>query len=89
MHDLGTLGGDSSYALGIGETGDIVGWSDTASGGSHAFLYHGTMHDLGTLGGDCSYATGINDSGEAVGYSDTCGGESHAFLATPSPSPPA
>ncbi|HKI16637.1 MAG TPA: hypothetical protein VKA15_02100 [Isosphaeraceae bacterium] len=48
--DLGTLGGQSSYASGINDTGTIVGTSQTTSGESHAFVFqNGRMTDLGTL----------------------------------------
>src|SRR5439155_1746788 len=80
--DLGTLpGGTNSVAKGINSAGDVVGYSDTASGDQHAFLYkHGTMTDLGTLpGGSFSIANGINQTGAVVGYSDTASGN-HAFL---------
>ena len=73
MTDLGTLpGGTYSCATGINNNGQIVGYSNTASGPIHAFLYSGgKMTDLGTLpGGDNSEATGINDSGQIVGDSE-------------------
>ena len=37
--DLGTLGGPNSFARGINETGDIVGYADRSSSPGHAFLY--------------------------------------------------
>jgi probable HAF family extracellular repeat protein len=69
--DLGTLGGPTSAAEAINSHGQIAGWSDTAGGNRHAFLYSdGVMQDLGTLtGGSDSYATALNDSGQVVGYS--------------------
>jgi probable HAF family extracellular repeat protein len=69
--DLGTLGGATSTAEAINEHGQVVGWSDTAGGNRHAFLYgDGVMQDLGTLtGGSDSYATALNDRGQVVGYS--------------------
>jgi probable HAF family extracellular repeat protein len=81
--DLGTLGGTTSYAQGINAAGQVVGYSLTASGQYHAFLYSaGTMRDLGTLGGTFSYAMGINANGDVVGYSATASGQYHAFLYT-------
>ncbi len=78
--DLGDLGGGSSQAEGINSLGQVVGYSKTASGEDHAFLYsNGTMTDLGSLASS-SYAFGINDSGTVVGYnSDDATGKSIAF----------
>ena len=50
--DLGTLGGQNSFAFGINNLGQIVGTSELESGQSRAFLWeNGEMMDLGTLGG--------------------------------------
>jgi probable HAF family extracellular repeat protein len=48
MHDLGS---GFSYAFGINDFGQIVGWSQLADGtGQHAFVYiDGQMRDLNDL----------------------------------------
>jgi probable HAF family extracellular repeat protein len=67
--DLGTLGGNDSYATAINGRGQIVGASETASGSTHAFLWQkGRLTDLGTLPGEESVPTSINDGGQIVGY---------------------
>lgn len=80
--DLGTLGGDSSFAYGINDNGQVVGGAETSNGSEHAFLYsNGVMQDLGTVGGDYSCARGINDNGKIVGDSQfSHDSYTHAFL---------
>lgn len=67
--DLGTLGGSSSQAYGINDTGQVVGKADTSNGLSHAFLWdQGTMNDLGTVDGySYSSAYKINNVGQVIG----------------------
>jgi probable HAF family extracellular repeat protein len=94
MIDLGTLGGTSSWAYGINDSGQVVGWADTADGDPHAFLYSGdSMTDLSQLpevlaAGWTSLdeARGINDKGQIVGYG-FIGGNYRAFLLSPIPEP--
>ncbi len=72
LTDLGTLGGTQSYAYGINNAGQVVGWSTTPKEVQRAFVYSsGTMADLGTLGGTYSNATGINAAGQVVGTANT------------------
>jgi probable HAF family extracellular repeat protein len=68
--DLGTLGGESSYATAINDHGDVVGSSQTADGEYHGFVWrNGTMRDLGTL-----RPNDINNRGQIVGTVDTAHG---------------
>ncbi len=82
--DLGTLGGGWSQAIGVNDTGQVVGYADTTPyrhDNSHAFLYNnGSMFDLGTLGGYYSCANAINARGEVVGVATTADNALHAFL---------
>jgi len=73
--DLGTFGGPYSFALNINNSGQVVGWADTAGlqPGSNlpevnAFLYsNGTMVNL-TPGAVNAGAQGINSAGQVVGW---------------------
>jgi probable HAF family extracellular repeat protein len=80
LHDLNTLGGDSSFAAAVNDNGVVVGYSHTPASVLHAFLYDGTMHDFGTLGGRESGAAGINISNQVAGWSDMPDGTEHAFV---------
>lgn len=68
--DLGTLGGDSSVAYSINNSGQIVGQATDADGHNRATLFDptgsGNNIDLGGLAGD-SEARSINDKGQIVG----------------------
>jgi probable HAF family extracellular repeat protein len=64
--DLGTLGGSSSHAYSIDDSGQIVGTAWISSGNPHACLFDpsggGANVDIGTLGGSLSDARSINNS---------------------------
>ncbi|MGD1867545.1 MAG: DUF3466 family protein [Phormidesmis sp.] len=69
--DLGTLGGESSLAYGLNETGDVVGVSEGADGVNRAFVWSdGSMKTLPDLGfGGVAYD--INNSGDITGALST------------------
>jgi probable HAF family extracellular repeat protein len=80
--DLDTLGGLSSAAFGLNDTGHVAGYAEIAGANTpHAFRGHTdtTPEDLGTLGGAHSYGYGINPVGKVVGAAETAGGALHAF----------
>ena len=94
---LGTLGGSYSVAAGLSETGQVVGFSRTASGDDHAFTYlDGLMQDLNglidpALGWALTGAMDVNNVGQIVGWG-MFEGQQRAFLLTPVsavPAPPA
>jgi probable HAF family extracellular repeat protein len=78
---LPALGGSHSAAYDINESGCVVGWAETSSGGHNAVLWNGSdTIDLGTFGGVYSWAFAINDHGQVVGWRQVANGESRAFL---------
>jgi probable HAF family extracellular repeat protein len=91
IQDLGTLPGDvNSVAVGINDSGEIVGPSLDANFNPHPYLWqNGVMTNLNSLIPANSplyllLACSINSSGEIVGLAVTSTGEYHGYLATPS-----
>jgi probable HAF family extracellular repeat protein len=76
MHDLGVLGGNSSYGMAINGNNHVAGYSTIKTNDDrvHAFLHDGkSMIDLGSLGdkrwgSDVSVALGVNNLDQVVGY---------------------
>ena len=81
MTDIGGLGGQTSAARGVNNSGQVVGFSWTNGNvAQHAFLHSGgTNTDLGTFGGQDSAAFGINDNGIVVGQAQNSAGYYYAF----------
>jgi probable HAF family extracellular repeat protein len=82
MQDLGTLGGDWSWALGVSADGAVVvGSAHNAAGQERAFRWeNGVMQDLGTLGGLESAAVGVSaDGAVVVGSAHNAAGQERAF----------
>ncbi|MCH8251420.1 MAG: DUF3466 family protein [Planctomycetes bacterium] len=80
--DLGTLGGNTSVALGINESGQVVGSADTPQGLRHAYLWEAAvMIDLGTLPPEPqSEAWDISEAGHVVGIATADGGIARGFM---------
>jgi probable HAF family extracellular repeat protein len=83
---LPMLNFDGAVAVGINDTGQIVGYSYTACCGAssmHATRWtssNSLPKDLGTLGGASSQAKNINNRGFIVGWADIGNGTEHAAL---------
>jgi probable HAF family extracellular repeat protein len=75
----------ASYAMGINNTGLVVGYSTIGPENArrwHAFTYaNGTMTSIGTPPGyENSFARAVNNSGQIVGYGQNGNGPTSAFL---------
>jgi probable HAF family extracellular repeat protein len=83
--DLGTLGGAESYALGVNDSGQVVGNSFVSGYDQlYAFMWSAPtgMVNLGSLGYPPSVAHAINNHGQVVGMAQTLGQPLDAFLWT-------
>jgi probable HAF family extracellular repeat protein len=88
--DLGTLGGNTSQAYALNNSGQVVGFAAISNNVySHAVLFSGTGSNNTDLDsqGPVSYvgeARGINDSGQIIGWANTSSGRIEATLFTAS-----
>jgi probable HAF family extracellular repeat protein len=70
LTDLGTLGGEYSYAWDINDQGVVTGEASNKAEDVHAFIFTSAgMRDIGTLGGARSVGRAINESGQVAGES--------------------
>jgi probable HAF family extracellular repeat protein len=84
LSDLGTLGGDTSIAYDVDDSGVVIGAARTAEEALVAVEWRdGHARPLGTLGGRESAAAAIGDDGTIVGWSQTTDGALHAFVRRP------
>jgi len=82
MKDLGTLGGTTTAAHSINDSGQVAGESYLNDGVTlHLFIWSEAtgMVDLGNLGGDYIIALGINSSGAITGQGTLQSGRLVAF----------
>lgn len=82
MQDIGTLGGNFSYAHGVSADGNVVVGYSGISTNYHAYRWVDGigMQDLGTLGGNNSRASAVSADGSiVVGYNESTIGYSRAF----------
>jgi probable HAF family extracellular repeat protein len=85
----GTLGGGSAAASALNNSNQVVGWSQTTSGATHAFLYsNGAMQDLNLLipplsGITLISAGAIDSAGDIVAYGTNATGQTEEYLLSP------
>lgn len=87
MSVLPDFGGGNTVAVGINQSGQVVGSSEYPRGSDgkrrmHAFVWKdGVMTDIGTLPGDAeSEATAVNDLGHVIGRSNAPDGTAESFV---------
>ncbi len=85
--DLGALAqGEDSMALGINDSGQVVGTAGLRDGSTHGFIWteETGMVDIGTPGGTLCIPSAINASGAVAGHGTLANGEYLAFYWTSS-----
>lgn len=76
------LGTNASFATGINASGQVSGYSATATNAARAWRYSPGVGlvDLGSFGGADNRALGINATGQVTGYSTDAGGVARGFV---------
>ena len=81
--DLGTLGGNNSYAADISDTGYVVGESQRANGNYANFLWDGDsmrlLQWIPGIGGS-NFVFDVNNLGQSVGMSQAANASQYATL---------
>jgi len=82
LEELGTLGGDESWAYAINNSNQICGSASFVTGDSHAFIFSDAtgMSDLLTLGGYTATAFALDNAGNVVGSAEIANRTLHAVL---------
>lgn len=82
LEELGTLGGDESWAYAVNNSNQVCGTAQFITTDTHAFLFNdgAGMTDLGTLGGYNSTAFALNNSGTVVGTAELLDRSARAFV---------
>ncbi len=82
LEEIGTLGGDESWAYAINNSNQICGTASFVTGDAHAFLFNdgNGMSDLGTLGGYTASAFALDNFGNVVGSAEIVNRDLHAVL---------
>ena len=89
MVDLGTLGGNESYAWAISDSGVVVGKSQIQEGGTHGFIYlDGEMFDVNDfivpdIDMTIVNIRDINSSGQLAAVAEYPDGTKRPYLLTP------
>ena len=73
-------GATDTFALGINDSGLIVGFYYDAAGGHGFLLQQGTYTTLDVPGASRTYGSGINDAGQIVGFYLDAAFTYHGFL---------
>lgn len=82
--DMGTLGGDATWAKAINDDGLVAGWSTTSNVMPYVAMtwQKGQMSRIGNLGGAYSSGNDINNNGVVAGNSQLSGAGGNGYVYT-------